>query len=74
MNRVSLALAREHDVATVDVTGLTVNMSGGAHQKRGAVAGLAEYDYYHEYDHGALWRAVWNATRRACAQVLLQPT
>ena len=68
MNKVSLAIAREYAVPTIDLTPLTVGMTRGAvKEKEGALPGMADFDYYdHQYNHSALWSAVREQTLRAC--------
>ena len=66
MNRVSVSMARELGVPTVDLTQLTVAMTRNASQKEGALTGMSDTDYYHGYNHGILWQRTRGEVLEAC--------
>ena len=68
MNKISIAIAHEYDIPTIDLTPFTVSMSnqGAVRQKEGALPGMADFDYYHSYNHTALWNVVREQTLKVC--------
>ena len=66
LNKFSISIAREHGVPVVDLTTLTVGMTRDVEAKEGALPGLTDTDYYHQYRHSVLWGRVRDAVFAEC--------